>query len=106
MELEQALTLLQEFGKEKKLQPGALNLVEALVKNNVPVNQAEQFCIEHFMMSTIAEYYKEFFNYVSSLKSKTEAKPETEQTTTVTDRALLESIDSTLKEILTCLKNG
>ena len=104
MELDQALTLLKEFGQTKKLQQGAINLVETLVKNNVPVNQADTFCQDHFMSANIATYYKEFFDYVASLKKEKEETP-TSTNEYVDGLVILKSIDSTLKEILECLKN-
>ena len=101
MELKEALELLNKFGKEKKVQQGALNLVETLVKNNVPVNGAKQFCAEHFMSENIAQYYEDFFNYVAQLKEVKSSKlPETDGGEIERiDLALLKSIDNTLKEI-------
>ena len=103
MELDQALSLLKEFGEANKIQAGALNLVEVLVKNNVPVNGATQFCADHFMTAAVADYYKEFFTYVANLKKETKDTT-TEDVGTLDTMAILKSIDSTLKEILTCLK--
>lgn len=111
MELHEALELLKKFGEEKKVQQGALNLVETLVKNNVPVNGAKQFCAEHFMSETIAHYYEDFFNYVAATKEKqkeAESKELTKDKNTTelpSDKQLLISIDNTLKEILATLKH-
>lgn len=113
MELHEALELLKKFGEEQKVQQGALNLVETLVKNNVPVNGAKHFCAEHFMSETIAQYYEDFFNYVASTKEKQKEVESSElpqdKDTTVesssTQIQLLISIDNTLKEILDTLKH-
>jgi hypothetical protein len=76
--LEQITAELFVFADAHPEIPGpAIPLIGTLVENNVPYDKAEQFCAEHFIISDVADYYKQFFDYiVEKQQQQTEAKDE------------------------------
>ena len=113
MELNKTLELLKDFSNANGIQAGAVNLLETMVKNNVAADDAHQFCQEHFMSSSIAEYYIKFYDYIVDTLTKNSAPSPTDneesptiikQTDTSNVAEGIQDINNTLKEIATCLK--
>lgn len=117
MELNKTLELLNTFAEDNKIQTGAVNLLETMVKSNVSADDAQQFCQEHFMSSNIADYYVKFYDYVVALVEAENKEPKDAEDTSdslivseespeaVNDVAVeLQEINNTLKELVVCLK--
>lgn len=118
MELNKTLEWLNIFAEDNKIQTGAVNLLETMVKNNVSADDAQQFCQEHFMSSNIADYYVKFYDYVvARVEAESKESEDVEDTSDslivseespvfVTDNvaAELQEINNTLKELVVCLK--
>lgn len=117
MELNKTLELLNIFAGDNKIQAGAVNLLETMVKNNVSADDAQQFCQEHFMSANIADYYVKFYDYVVAVLEAERKEPEDVEDTSnslivseespvaVNDVAVeLQEINNTLKELVACLK--
>jgi hypothetical protein len=114
MELNKTLELLKTFVTDNKIQSGAVNLLETMIKNNVSADDAPLFCQEHFMSANIADYYVKFYDYVVSVieeenkaQENTSTLPLIADIPPLTETAIvieLKEINNTLKELTACLK--
>lgn len=56
--------LFPVFCETNNVPKPAQELLRVLIDNNVPFDNADDFCKEHFIIDTVAEYYRKFFMYV------------------------------------------
>jgi hypothetical protein len=74
--IDQVKMSLAVYAETNNIPEQAVNLMETLIVNNVSYDDADNFCTEHFITSTVADYYKNFYEYYLAEQTKGEKAPE------------------------------
>lgn len=88
----QVKSLLAVYAYDNNIPDAAIPLMEQLIKANVSYDQADAFCADHFINSSVAQYYQEFYKYVVTTKEQKEEKPN------VISSDMLKQISALLRE--------